>query len=195
MFFHMVFHIFAFKHVQFFMKKLEIEEIYRLSLSAFRKAEKIPLVIVLDNIRSAYNVGSIFRTADAFRVDELLLCGFTAIPPSVEIHKTALGAEKSVLWKHFDSTLQAVEKLKSEGITIISLEQAQDSCNIRNFIFEKGRKYALVVGNEVKGVDQKVLDLSDYCLEIPQFGTKHSLNVSVAAGIAIWQIASQSSLF
>lgn len=177
------------------MKKLEIEDINRLSLTAFKKVEKIPLVIVLDNLRSAYNVGSIFRTADAFRVEKLLLCGITAIPPSVEIHKTALGAEESILWKYYDSTLQAVEALKEENITIISLEQAESSYNIQNFLFEKGKKYAIVLGNEVKGVNQKVLDKSEYCLEIPQFGTKHSLNVSIAAGIAIWQFALQSSLF
>ena len=163
----------------------------RLTVDEFREAEKLPLVVVLDDVRSMYNVGSVFRTSDAFRVERIFLCGITSTPPHAEIHKTALGAEDSVAWEYFKTALEAVEKLKKEGYTVLSVEQAEGSTLLPSFHPEKGRKYAVVMGNEVKGVHQEVIDASDGCLEIPQLGTKHSMNVSVTTGIIIYQFANE----
>jgi len=168
------------------MRKLRTFEIERISIEEFREAEKLPLVVVLDDVRSMYNVGSVFRTCDAFRVERLMLCGITATPPHAEIHKTALGAEDSVSWQYSDTALHAVEELRKEGYTVFSVEQAEGSTHLPSFVPQKGRKYAVVLGNEVKGVHQEVIDASDGCLEIPQYGTKHSMNVSVTAGIVIY---------
>ena len=171
------------------MKKLRTIEMQRLTVEQFREATKLPLVVVLDNVRSMYNVGSVFRTSDAFRVEAVCLCGITSTPPSTEIHKTALGAEDSVSWRYFPSALEAVESLKAEGYEVYSVEQAHGSTMLQHFSPASEKKYAIVLGNEVKGVHQEVVDASDGCLEIPQFGTKHSMNVSVTAGIVIWHFA------
>lgn len=149
------------------------------------------IVVVLDNIRSAHNVGSAFRTADAFKADKILLCGISAMPPSAEIHKSALGAEDSVDWLYYSNTLTAVESLREDGYTIVSVEQTVGSVKLDEFIPEQGRRYALVFGNEVDGVRQDVVDASDFSLEIPQFGTKHSLNVSVSVGVVLWHLRSR----
>lgn len=170
------------------MRKLKVTELCRISTEEFKQAEKIPLVVVLDNVRSLHNIGSVFRTSDAFRIECIYLCGITACPPNVEIHKTALGAEFSVDWKYVNKTLDAVDNLKSEGYKVYSIEQAEGSIMLDRFNPESGHRYAIVLGNEVKGVQQEVVDHCDGCLEIPQYGTKHSLNVSVAAGIVIWDL-------
>ena len=159
----------------------------RLSVEEFRQAEKLPLVVVMDNVRSLYNVGSVFRSADAFRVEGICLCGITATPPSAEIHKTALGAEESVAWKYFATAAEAVRHLHAEGYTVLAIEQCEGSTMLNTFEPDLAVKYAVIMGNEVKGVAQEAIDLSDGCLEIPQFGTKHSLNVSVTAGIVMWE--------
>lgn len=168
------------------MQKLKITELNRLSPEEFKNTEKIPLIVVLDNVRSLNNVGSVFRTSDAFIVKEVYLCGITACPPHAEIHKTALGAEDTVDWMYFKDTLEAVDKLKKEGYIVCSIEQAKGSIMLDKLQLDKENKYAVILGNEVKGVQQIVVDNSDCCIEIPQFGTKHSLNVSVTAGIVIW---------
>ncbi len=149
----------------------------------------MPLIVVLDNVRSLYNVGSVFRTCDAFMVEELLLCGITACPPNAEIHKTALGAEHSVQWRHFVATADAVHYLRSRHYTILAVEQCQGSISLTSAVqnIKKDKKYALILGNEVKGVQQSIVDISDGCVEIPQFGTKHSLNVAIAAGVVVWE--------
>lgn len=157
----------------------------RLSVEQFREAEKLPLVVVLDDVRSMYNVGSIFRTGDAFRIEAVYLCGISAQPPATEIHKTALGAEDSVAWRHFATAAEAVTQLKADGYEVLAVEQVEHSTKLHKFTPIKGRRYAVVLGNEVKGVHQEVVDLCDGCLEITQFGTKHSMNVSVTAGIII----------
>jgi rRNA methylases len=167
------------------MRKLKITELNRLSPDEFKTTDKIPLIIVLDNVRSLHNVGSVFRTSDAFLIEAVYLCGITATPPHSEIHKTALGAENTVEWEYFENTLDAVQKLKEKGYLIFGIEQAENSRMLDELKLPQG-KYAVILGNEVKGVDQNVLDQCDQCIEIPQFGTKHSLNVSVAAGIVIW---------
>ena len=161
----------------------------RLSVDEFKQAEKFPLIVVLDDVRSMHNVGSVFRTGDAFRIEAVYLCGITSTPPNAEMHKTALGAEDSVGWKAFKNALEAVMELKAAGYEVYAIEQAHGSTMLQNFQLEKGKKYAVVLGNEVKGVHQEVIDASDGCLEIPQFGTKHSMNVSVTAGIIIWHFA------
>ena len=171
------------------MKKLKTIEMQRLSIEEFREAEKLPLIVVLDDVRSMHNVGSVFRTGDAFRIEAVYLCGITSTPPSTEIHKTALGAEDSVSWKYFKDVSEALEELKKEGYEVYSIEQAHGSTMLQNFKPENNKKYAVVLGNEVKGVHQEAIDASDGCLEIPQFGTKHSMNVSVTAGIIIWHFA------
>jgi len=171
------------------MKKLRTIEMQRLSVDEFKQAEKLPLVVVLDDVRSMHNVGSVFRTGDAFRIEAVYLCGITSTPPNAEIHKTALGAEDSVEWKYFDNALEAVEALKAEGYKVYSVEQAHGSVMLQNFTPIYNNRYAVILGNEVKGVHQEVIDASDGCLEIPQFGTKHSMNVSVTAGIVIWHFA------
>ena len=163
----------------------------RIDRDAFVQAEKLPLVVVLDNVRSLHNVGSVFRTSDAYRVECIYLCGVTATPPSAEIHKTALGAEDSVAWQYFKDTREAVEQLHREGYTVLSIEQVQGSIALQELRLEKEKKYAVIFGNEVKGVQQEVVDMSDGCIELPQYGTKHSLNVSVTAGIVIWEFARQ----
>jgi len=162
----------------------------RLTIEEFREAEKLPLVVVLDDVRSMHNVGSVFRTGDAFRIEAVYLCGITSTPPSAEIHKTALGAEDSVSWRYFKSALEALEALKADGYEVYSIEQAHGSTKLHEFTpVHQKKKYAVILGNEVKGVHQEVVDASDGCLEIPQFGTKHSMNVSVTAGIVIWHFA------
>lgn len=171
------------------MKKLRTIEMQRLSVDEFKQAEKLPLVVVLDDVRSMHNVGSVLRTGDAFRIEAVYLCGITSTPPNAEIHKTALGAEDSVEWRYFDTALQAVEALKAEGYEVYSVEQAHGSTMLQEFTPIYNNRYAVILGNEVKGVHQEVIDASDGCLEIPQFGTKHSMNVSVTAGIIIWHFA------
>ena len=170
-------------------RKYRTIEMQRLTLEEFREAEKLPLVVVLDDVRSMYNVGSVFRTSDAFRVEKIMLCGITSTPPHPEIHKTALGAEDSVCWQQCATAFCAVEELRSEGYTVLAVEQAEGSTPLPSFRAEPSRKYAVVLGNEVKGVHQEVVDACDGCLEIPQLGTKHSMNVSVTAGIIIYQFA------
>lgn len=169
------------------MQKKSIWEMNRATPEEFRAAEKLPLTIVLDNVRSLNNIGSVFRTSDAFRVERIMLCGISATPPSPEIHKTALGAEETVAWEYFEDTLDAVAKLRGEGYTVCSLELAHDSVALDKFRPELGRRYAVIAGHEVNGVRQEVVDASDFCLEIPQEGTKHSLNVAVSTALAIWQ--------
>lgn len=168
------------------MKKKTIWDLNRLTVEQFRQSEKIPLTVVLDNVRSLNNIGSIFRTCDAFAVERIFLCGITATPPSPEIHKTALGAENSVKWEYFPDTAMAVSRLHDEGYTVCALEQVHDSVSLENFPVDCNTRYAVIAGNEVDGVMQSVVDQADYCLEIPQFGTKHSLNVSVSTALAIW---------
>ena len=160
----------------------------RLSIEEFKEAEKLPLIVVLDDVRSLYNVGSVFRSCDAFRVEAVYLCGITATPPNAEIHKTALGGEDSVDWKYFATADEAVKALHEDGVFVYSIEQVEGSTKLQDLQLEP-RRYAVVFGNEVKGVHQSVVDASDGCLEIPQFGTKHSLNVSVTAGIVVWEFA------
>ena len=166
-------------------------EMGRMNVEEFKASEKMPLVVVLDDVRSMYNVGSVFRTSDAFRVEAICLCGITARPPHAEIHKTALGAEDSMEWRYFEHTIDAVEALKAKGYYVFSIEQCEGSTMLQNLKTEPGRRYAIVLGNEVKGVKQEVVDMCDGCVEIPQFGTKHSLNVASTAGIVIWEFAKQ----
>ncbi len=175
------------------MRKLKVTEMNRLTVDEFKSADKLPLTVVLDDVRSLYNVGSVFRSCDAFRVEAVWLCGITATPPHPEIHKTALGAEDSVSWRHFASALDAVSELRSRGVTVLAVEQCEGSTMLNKFVPERGRSYAVVLGNEVKGVHQDVVDACDGCLEIPQFGTKHSLNVSVTAGIVVWHFLIHNS--
>jgi len=176
------------------MRKVRTIEMQRLTVEEYREAEKLPLVVVLDDVRSMYNIGSVFRTCDAFRVAEVCLCGICQTPPSTEIHKTALGAEDSVSWRYFSTALEAVEQLRSTGHTVLSVEQVEHSTKLQSFVPQRGLKYAVVLGNEVKGVHQEVVDASDGCLEIPQLGTKHSMNVSVTAGIIIYKFAERLML-
>ncbi len=170
------------------MRKLKNEELNRVSVEEFKKTDKLPLTIVLDNIRSLNNIGSIFRTADAFAIEQVILSGITAQPPHREIHKTALGATESVSWKHYETTSAAVSNLKKDGYQILSIEQADNSIMLNEFIPERNTKYALVFGNEVHGVEEEIIPLSDACIEIPQWGTKHSLNVSISVGIVLWDM-------
>lgn len=172
-------------------RKLKITELNRISVEAFKEADKLPLVVVLDNVRSLHNIGSVFRTSDAFRVECICLCGITAVPPHAEIHKTALGAEDTVDWKYYQNTVDAVDELKQNGYTVFSIEQAEGSTMLDKWEMDRNKKYAIVFGNEVKGVDQEVINHSDGCIEIPQYGTKHSLNVSVTAGIVIYECANR----
>lgn len=172
-------------------RKIRTIEMQRLTVEEFREADKLPLVVVLDDVRSMYNVGSVFRTCDAFRVESIALCGISCTPPATEIHKTALGAEDSVSWKYYKTALEAVEELRAEGYEVLAVEQVEHSTKLQNFVADKGKKYAVVLGNEVKGVHQEVVDACDGCLEIPQLGTKHSMNVSVTAGMIIYKFAEQ----
>lgn len=160
----------------------------RITAEEFKEADKFPLVVVLDNIRSLHNIGSVFRTCDAFRVECIYLCGITATPPHAEMHKTALGAEFTVDWKYVDNAVDAVDNLKREGYVVFSIEQAENSVMLHELTLQQDKKYAVVLGNEVKGVQQEVIDHSDGCIEIPQYGTKHSLNVSVTTGIVVWDM-------
>jgi tRNA G18 (ribose-2'-O)-methylase SpoU len=170
------------------MKKLSMDELNRLSPEEFKQAKKAPIVVVLDNVRSMHNVGSIFRTSDAFAIEKLFLCGITARPPHRDIEKAALGATESVDWEYAENTLALITKLKSEGYTILSIEQAEHSISLENYKVSATEKYAIIFGNEVEGVAQEVISTSNACIEIPQFGTKHSFNVSVTAAIVLWQL-------
>lgn len=169
------------------MRKLKVTEMNRLTPDEFKESRKLPLIVVLDHIRSLNNVGSVFRTSDAFRIEAVYLCGITACPPNAEIHKTALGAEETVSWKYFKDTPEAVENLKQQGYVVCAIEQAEGSMMLDKLQIDSTKKYAIVMGNEVKGVQQSVVDSCDSCIEIPQYGTKHSLNVSVSAGMVIWE--------
>jgi len=171
------------------MKKLKLDELNRASVAEFKAMEKFPVAVVLDNVRSMHNIGSIFRTADGFAVEQICLCGITACPPHREIEKTALGATQSINWEYFETTSQAVEQLRNDGYKIIAIEQAENSTMLNEFLPEEGVKYALIFGNEVNGVDEEVMTSVDACIEIPQFGTKHSFNVVVSAGIVLWEFS------
>lgn len=173
------------------MRKLSVTELKRKTLDEFKSAEKNSIIVVLDNIRSLNNIGSVFRTSDAFLVKKIILCGITATPPHRDIQKTALGATDSVDWEYSKKTIDAIKKLKDDSWKIISVEQAENSTMLEDFNINRTDKYVLVFGNEVNGVDQNVIDISDACIEIPQFGTKHSLNISVSAGIVIWEMFSK----
>ena len=173
------------------MKKLKNIELDRISIEEFKKSKKIPITILLENIRSAHNIGSVFRTADSFLINEIILCGISAQPPNKDIRKTALGSSESVEWKYERNIDVAIQKLKDEGNKIISIEQTTNSISLENFKPSNNSKYAIIFGNEVNGIEQRTIDLSDMAIEIPQYGTKHSLNISVAAGIIIWNIFSK----
>ncbi len=170
------------------MRKLKNNELERLTNEQFKSVEKTPLIVILDNIRSLNNIGSVFRTSDAFLIEKIYLCGITAKPPHKDIHKTALGATDSVAWEYAEDTLTLVKNLKNEGFEIASIEQADNALLLQDFHPKKDRKLAVVFGNEVKGVQQEVVSASDYCIEIPQFGTKHSLNISVSYGVVLWDL-------
>ncbi|WP_225036931.1 RNA methyltransferase [Winogradskyella sp. SM1960] len=176
------------------MRKLKNEELDRLEVSEFKKAEKSPIIIVLDNIRSLNNIGSVFRTSDAFLIEKIYLCGITATPPHNDIRKTALGSTETVDWEYAENTLDIVKKLKAKNITICSIEQAESATMLNDFQPQPNEKYAFVFGNEVKGVAQDVVDASDVVIEIPQFGTKHSLNISVSCGVVVWDVFSKLTL-
>ncbi|WP_347922945.1 RNA methyltransferase [Pontimicrobium sp. SW4] len=170
------------------MRKLKNSELDRLSIDEFKESKKTPLIVILDNIRSLNNIGSVFRTSDAFLIEKIYLCGITAKPPHKDIHKTALGSTETVDWEYVESTLTLVEKLKRNNIKIISIEQAENSTMLNDFMPEEETRYAIVFGNEVKGVQQEVVNASDVVIEIPQYGTKHSLNISVSCGVVIWDM-------
>ena len=170
------------------MRKLKNSELERLAVKEFKRAKKTPLIVILDNIRSLNNIGSVFRTSDAFLIEKIYLCGITAKPPHKDIHKTALGATDSVEWEHVEDTIELVKKLQAEGILVASIEQAENSVQLQKFTPSKNKKLAVIFGNEVKGVQQKVVSISDYCIEIPQYGTKHSLNISVSCGVVLWEL-------
>jgi 23S rRNA (guanosine2251-2'-O)-methyltransferase len=176
------------------MKKLTMDELNRASVETFKQVTKHPVVVVLDNIRSLHNVGAAFRTSDAFLIEKICLCGITGTPPNREIHKTALGSTESVNWEYFAETIQAIQTLREEGYTIVAVEQTDMSVQLNQFQMEKGQQYAFVFGNEAFGIDESVLPLCDLSVEIPQFGTKHSLNVSVAMGIILWQYIQANQL-
>ena len=171
------------------MRKIRTIEMQRLSIEEYKKSEKLPLVVVLDDVCSMYNIGSVFRTADTFRVEAVCLCGICQTPPATEIHKTALGAEESVDWLYYKTAFEAVNALKNDGYEVLSVEQVEHSTKLQHFVPDTSKRYAVVLGNEVKGVHQEVVDASNGCLEIPQLGTKHSMNVSVTAGIIIYKFA------
>ena len=169
-------------------RKKTMVELHRVGVEEYKQVEKLPVTLVLDNVRSEMNVGSVFRTADAFLIERICLCGITPQPPKPEIHKTALGAEESVSWQYYPTALAAIKQLKADGYTICSVEQVHDSVSLEKFVVNSGQKMAIVLGNEVKGVSQEVVDASDLCVEIPQYGTKHSLNISCCAAIVMWQV-------
>jgi tRNA G18 (ribose-2'-O)-methylase SpoU len=170
------------------MRKLENSELERKSVEDFKQAEKTPIIIILDDVRSLHNIGSVFRTSDAFLIEKIYLCGITASPPNKEIHKTALGATETVAWEHHNNVVEVIENLKKEGAFIYAIEQVEKAIFLNNFIPKKNKKYALVFGNEVFGVSQDAVNLSDGVIEIPQLGSKHSLNISVSAGIVVWDL-------
>ncbi|HKL08951.1 MAG TPA: RNA methyltransferase [Bacteroidales bacterium] len=176
------------------MRKLKNSELQRLNIEEFKKAQKTPIIVILDNIRSLNNIGSVFRTSDAFLIEKIILCGITAKPPHKDIHKTALGATESVDWEYIEETTEAIKRIKKLGYTMVSIEQTENAIELQNFTIEAEKKYAVIFGNEVKGVQQKVVDQSDYCIEIPQFGTKHSFNISVSAGIVLWEFFRKQKL-
>jgi len=176
------------------VRKLKITELNRLTADQYRNCAKIPLVVVLDHVRSMNNVGSIFRTADAFRLESVYLCGLTATPPHPEIHKTALGAEDTVEWHYFKDTSDAIRRLKQNEYILFAIEQAEGSVSLYDVSLDAAKRYALILGHEVKGIQQSILDECDYCVEIPQYGTKHSLNVAVAGGIVIWDFFKELSM-
>ena len=177
------------------MRKLKITELNRMTVDEFKQAEKLPLVVVLDEVRSLHNIGSVFRTSDAFLVNRIYLCGITATPPHPEMHKTALGAEDTVEWRYKKHTLESIEELHNEGYTVFAIEQVEGSTMLDNLSLDADKKYAIVMGNEVKGVQQEVVNACDGCIEIPQYGTKHSLNVSVTTGIVLWEFAKRMKMF
>ncbi|MBL4746086.1 MAG: RNA methyltransferase [Flavobacteriaceae bacterium] len=170
------------------MRKLKNSELGRLNVSEFKHTAKVPLIVVLDNIRSLNNIGSVFRTSDAFLIQKIYLCGITATPPHKEIHKTALGATESVSWEYREDTMELLRELQGNGVKVGAIEQAENSVSLQDFKLESQTTYAIVFGNEVKGVQQEVVSLSDYCIEIPQYGTKHSLNISVCCGVVLWDL-------
>ncbi|GAA6767427.1 RNA methyltransferase [Flavobacterium johnsoniae] len=170
------------------MRKLENSELERKSIEDFKKSDKTPLILVLDDIRSLHNIGSVFRTSDAFLVEKIILCGITATPPNKEIHKTALGATETVAWEHHENVLEVIENLKKENVLTLAIEQVESAIFLQDFQVEKNQKYALVFGNEVYGVSQEAVAICDGCIEIPQLGTKHSLNIAVSAGIVVWDL-------
>lgn len=173
------------------MRKLKLDELNRATVAEFKAGAKLPLVVVLDNVRSMHNIGSIFRTADGFAVEKICLCGITAQPPHREIEKTALGATQSINWEYYATPLQAIEQLRANGYRIIAVEQAENSMMLQDFAVIEGEKYALIFGNEVNGVSDEVMNVIDGCIEIPQFGTKHSFNIVVSAGIVLWDLFSK----
>ncbi|MBS7230133.1 RNA methyltransferase [Flavobacterium psychroterrae] len=170
------------------MRKLENSELDRKSIEDFKKSDKTPLILVLDDIRSLHNIGSVFRTADAFLIEKIILCGITATPPNKEIHKTALGATETVAWEHHENVLEVIENLKNDNVLTLAIEQVESAVFLQDFKVEKNQKYALVFGNEVYGVAQEAVAICDGCIEIPQLGTKHSLNIAVSAGIVVWDL-------
>lgn len=170
------------------MRKLKNSELGRLNVEDYKVTPKIPLIVILDNIRSLNNIGSVFRTSDAFLIEKIYLCGITATPPHKDIHKTALGATDAVAWEYVEDTLALIQKLKDSNIEILAIEQAENSIMLQDFNIEPTKKYAVVFGNEVKGVQQKVVSACDYCVEIPQYGTKHSLNIAVSVGVVLWDL-------
>lgn len=176
------------------MRKLKLDELNRASVTEFKGQEKLPVAVVLDSVRSMHNIGSIFRTSDGFAVEQVCLCGITAQPPHREIEKTALGATQSVNWSYYADSVQAIEKLRADGYQIIAIEQAENSTMLNEFIPQTNQKYALVFGNEVNGVSDEVMQLIDGCIEIPQFGTKHSFNIVVSAGIVLWDFFAKLNL-
>jgi 23S rRNA (guanosine2251-2'-O)-methyltransferase len=173
------------------MRKLKLEELGRSGIEEFRTQQKLPVTVLLDSVRSMHNVGSVFRTSDAFAIEQLFLCGITGQPPHREIEKTALGATQSVQWKHFEDIREAIKELKSNGYQIIAIEQAENSTKLNDFQPAPGKKYGLIFGNEVDGVSEEAMELADDCIEIPQFGTKHSFNIVVTAGIVLWDLSSK----
>ena len=170
------------------MRKLENKELDRKSVEDFKIAKKTPIIIILDDIRSLHNIGSVFRTADSFLVEKIYLCGITAIPPNKEIHKTALGATETVTWEYAENVLEVIENLKKENVQVFAIEQVENSIYLNDFKVQKSQKYAIVMGNEVFGVDQKAVEICNGTIEIPQLGTKHSLNIAVSAGIVVWDL-------
>ena len=170
------------------MRKLKNNELGRITVNEFKAVDKTPIIVVLDNIRSLNNIGSVFRTSDAFLIEKIYLCGICAIPPNKDIHKTALGATESVAWEYVEDTLALIKKLKAENVKVLAIEQAENSTKLDTFFPKKDEKYAIVMGNEVKGVQQEVVNASDFCIEIPQLGTKHSLNISVSTGVVLWDL-------